>query len=64
MLAKAREQHLPVLLFVKASWCRWCRELEETVFADPEVASLLEHRHLVQCRLHVDCAGRRVEILS
>ena len=41
--AEARERHLPVLLFVKASWCRWCRELEETVFADPEVASLLEH---------------------
>jgi len=33
----ARSSQRPVLLFVKAAWCRWCRELEEDVLCDPEV---------------------------
>lgn len=33
----ARSRHCPVLLFVKAGWCRWCRELEETVLVHPEI---------------------------
>ena len=35
--ATARSRHCPVLLFVKAGWCRWCRELEDSVLSDPEI---------------------------
>jgi len=40
--ARARERGLPVFLFVKAGWCRWCRELEQNVLADDRVADVLE----------------------
>ncbi|MDP6539167.1 MAG: DUF255 domain-containing protein, partial [Planctomycetota bacterium] len=40
----ARERGCPVFLFVKASWCRWCRELEHTVLAAESVAAVLEER--------------------
>src|SRR5678816_4472205 len=42
--AQARARGLPVLLFVRASWCRWCRELEETVLTDPRVERILVER--------------------
>jgi uncharacterized protein YyaL (SSP411 family) len=38
---RARERGCPVFLFLRASWCRWCRELEEEVLKDPSVSSLL-----------------------
>lgn len=40
--ARARERHAPVLLFIKASWCRWCRELEERILSAPAVRTALE----------------------
>jgi uncharacterized protein len=34
----------PVLLDIGASWCHWCHVMDETTYADPEVARLLgEH---------------------
>jgi uncharacterized protein YyaL (SSP411 family) len=42
--AEARASGRPVMLFVRASWCRWCRELETTVLADPKVERVLEER--------------------
>lgn len=41
---RARERDCPVLLFLRASWCRWCHETEERVFADPGVQQLLSER--------------------
>lgn len=41
---RAREAGVPVLLFLRTSWCHWCRELEEKVFADPTVAGILVER--------------------
>lgn len=38
---RARERGSLVLLFLRASWCRWCRELEERVLADAQVAERL-----------------------
>lgn len=38
----ARDRGVPVLLFVGASWCRWCRQLEEEVLAAPRIAEILE----------------------
>ena len=34
---EARRRRCPVLLYVEASWCRFCRELERDVLADPRV---------------------------
>ena len=42
--AEARERGAPVLLFLGASWCRWCRELERTVLSDPRVARVIVAR--------------------
>lgn len=40
----ARAAEKPVLLLVRASWCRFSRELEERVLADPRVARLAAER--------------------
>jgi uncharacterized protein YyaL (SSP411 family) len=42
--AIARERKVPVLLFVRAAWCRWSREMERKVFVDPQIARLLSER--------------------
>jgi uncharacterized protein YyaL (SSP411 family) len=42
--ALARERSAPVLLFLGASWCRFCRELEELVLTDERVARVIESR--------------------
>jgi uncharacterized protein YyaL (SSP411 family) len=42
--AAARERKLPVLLFIRAAWCRWSREMERKVFLDPSVARLVSER--------------------
>lgn len=42
--AEARDLGRPVLLFVTAAWCRWCRELEEVVLADPSIQRLVQER--------------------
>jgi uncharacterized protein YyaL (SSP411 family) len=51
--AAARRDGRPVLLFLKASWCRWCRELEREVLADPRVERLLAD-HFVSVRVDKD----------
>jgi len=42
--AEARQRSVPVLLLVRASWCRWCADLDERVLADPRVERLLSER--------------------
>jgi uncharacterized protein YyaL (SSP411 family) len=39
---EARERRCAVLLFVKASWCRWCKDLEQRVFQEERVRARLE----------------------
>jgi uncharacterized protein YyaL (SSP411 family) len=41
---EARARGVPVMLFVHASWCRFCGDLEQQVLRDPRVASVLEER--------------------
>jgi hypothetical protein len=43
---QARETKRPVLLIVKASWCRWCGELEHKVLAEERAAALLKERFI------------------
>lgn len=42
--ASARERGVPVLLFVRAAWCRFSRELERNVLSDPRVRELVRDR--------------------
>ncbi len=42
--ASARLRGVPVLLLVRARWCRWCADLERNVLADPRVERLLRER--------------------
>jgi uncharacterized protein len=42
--AEARSRGCPVLLFLTASWCRFCRELEALVLRDPRVERLVQER--------------------
>lgn len=44
--ARARELDRPVLLTIVASWCRFCRELDETTFSDPAVAAKIEANYV------------------
>ncbi|MEM7518817.1 MAG: DUF255 domain-containing protein, partial [Planctomycetota bacterium] len=41
---RARELERPVVLFVEASWCRWCRQLDREVLQDERIAKLLDER--------------------
>jgi uncharacterized protein YyaL (SSP411 family) len=42
--AEARSRGVPVLLFVRASWCRFSRELDRQVFGDARVQALVQQR--------------------
>ncbi|MBI5364330.1 MAG: thioredoxin domain-containing protein [Planctomycetes bacterium] len=42
--AEARARGVPVLLFVRAAWCRFSKELARQVFADPRVVKLVQER--------------------
>jgi len=41
---RARERDCPVVLFLRAAWCRWCREMETHALADERVLSVLTER--------------------
>lgn len=41
-LDEAHASARPILLYVKAAWCRWCREFEREVLADPRVSATIE----------------------
>lgn len=43
---EARRLERPILLSITASWCSWCHEMDRTVFADEEIASLIEQHYL------------------
>lgn len=42
--SEARARGVPVMLFIHASWCRFCRELEREVLRDPRIERVLEER--------------------
>ncbi len=41
---ESREREVPVLLFIHATWCRWCKQLEHDVLADERVREILDDR--------------------
>ncbi|MGB3550510.1 MAG: thioredoxin domain-containing protein [Candidatus Binatus sp.] len=40
-LALARTLNRPILIDIGAVWCHWCHVMDETTYADPEVAAAL-----------------------
>lgn len=54
ILERARESSRPVVLYTRASWCRWCREFERDVLSDPRVRATLE-----SCFTAVEVDGER-----
>jgi hypothetical protein len=42
--ARAEARAVPILLFLEASWCRWCKQLERETLSDPRVIELVGRR--------------------
>lgn len=61
-LAKAKAENKPVMLFVTATWCGWCKKLANESFNDPEVRQLLDQFVLVIVDL--DTEGQVAEKLG
>jgi len=57
VLAKAREQGRPVLLYFSADWCLPCKELSVTTFRDPMVLSATAEITLVKVDLTTAASG-------
>lgn len=51
--ARAAGENKIVLINVVATWCHWCHVMEETTYADPEVAQILAE-HFVTIRIDSD----------
>ena len=53
VLRVAQQERRPVLLFITASWCHFCRDMEATTWADPGVAAAVAE-HAIAVRLDKD----------
>lgn len=49
----ARELDVPILLSISAVWCRWCHVMDETSYASPEVAALI-NANFIPTRVDTD----------
>src|SRR5438067_3298284 len=43
---RARRENRFVLLDLEAVWCHWCHVMDETTYADPKVAALINARYV------------------
>ena len=50
---EARATRRPILLFIEASWCRWCKELDREVLSSPEISAFMAER-FVSIRIDKD----------
>jgi uncharacterized protein YyaL (SSP411 family) len=53
VLRVAQQERRPVLLFITASWCHFCRDMAATTWADPEVAAAVAE-HVIAVRVDKD----------
>ncbi|MFZ5572208.1 MAG: thioredoxin family protein [Thermodesulfobacteriota bacterium] len=40
---RGKAEQKPMVLFLFADWCEWCRKFKEEVFTDPRITSLKDH---------------------
>jgi uncharacterized protein len=43
---KARAENRPIFLVISASWCRWCKSMDETAFSNPSVVEIIEKEYV------------------
>lgn len=43
---RAAREDKPILLSIGATWCQWCRVMEETTYADDEIASAINQHYI------------------
>lgn len=53
VLRVAADERRPVLLSIVASWCRFCREMDATTYADPDVQAAISE-HVIAVRVDKD----------
>ncbi len=39
---KARSENKPIFLVISASWCRWCKSMDEMAFSNASVIEIIE----------------------
>lgn len=44
--ARAAAEEKPILLSISAAWCHWCHVMDQTTYADPDVAALIAARYI------------------
>src|SRR5271166_29333 len=52
-LSLARRLDRPLLIDVGAVWCHWCHVMDQTTYADPEVANLI-NQHFIPIKVDSD----------
>jgi len=52
-LALARSLNRPIMIDIGAVWCHWCHVMDETTYADPDVAAALD-REFVPVKVDTD----------
>lgn len=45
-LMLAKELDRPILLAISAVWCHWCHVMDDTTYANPDVAEIIERRYV------------------
>jgi thiol:disulfide interchange protein DsbD len=54
-IAEARTQGKPLMVTFGATWCPWCKAMEDSTFSDPQV--IRKAAHFVPVRIDVDKQG-------